>query len=72
MKTMIVSGILLIIVGIVGLSYDRITYTTKETIAEIGPLEATAEREKSIALPPVLGGLMLLAGIGLVAAGYRR
>jgi hypothetical protein len=71
MKLLMVAGIILIVVGIVSLSYNRITYTTKDTIAEIGPLQATAEREKSIALPPVLGGLMLVAGIGLVALGAK-
>jgi hypothetical protein len=72
MKLLMVAGIILIVVGIVSLSYNRITYTTKDTIAEIGPLQATAEREKSIALPPVLGGLMLVAGIGLVALGAKK
>ena len=57
-------GIVLILLGIVALSYNRITYTTKEKIAEIGPLQATAEKEKSIPLPPMLGGLALVAGVG--------
>ena len=60
------------ILGIVALSYNRITYTTEEKIAEIGPFKATAEKEKSIPLPPVLGGLALIAGVGLVAIGYKK
>jgi len=58
--------------GIVALSYERITYTTKEKVIDIGPIHATAEREKSIPLPPLLGGLALVAGIGLVAIGYKK
>ena len=72
MKPLMIVGILLVLLGIVALSYQRITYTTEEKIAEIGPLKATAEREKSIPLPPVLGGLALVAGAVMVAAGYRR
>jgi hypothetical protein len=72
MKPLMIVGILLVILGIVALSYQRITYTTEEKIAEIGPLKATAEREKSIPLPPVLGGLALVAGAVMVAAAYRR
>jgi uncharacterized membrane protein len=72
MKPLMIVGILLVILGIVALSYQRITYTTEEKIAEIGPLKATAEREKSIPLPPVLGGLALVAGAVMIAAGYRR
>lgn len=72
MKPMIIAGVLLIVLGIVALSYKRITYTTEEKIAEIGPLSATAQREKSLPLPPLLGGLALVAGVGMVAAGYRK
>jgi len=72
MKPMIIVGIALILLGILALSYNRISYTTKEKIIDIGPLEATAEKEKSIPLPPLLGGLVLVAGVGLVAAGYRK
>ena len=72
MKPTIVAGIALILLCIVGLSYNRITYTTKEKIVDIGPIQATAEREKSIPVPPLLGGLVLVAGIGLVAVGYKK
>ncbi len=72
MKPLVIVGILLILLGIVALSYQRITYTSEEKIAEIGPLKATAEREKSIPLPPVLGGLALLVGAGMVVVGYRK
>jgi hypothetical protein len=66
------TGIGLILLGIVALSYNRITYTTKEKIIDIGPIEATAEKEKTIPLPPLLGGLSLIAGVGLIAIGYKR
>jgi hypothetical protein len=71
MKPLMVTGIVLILLGIFALSYDRISYTTKEKIVDIGPLEATAEKEKSIPLPPILGGLALVAGVGMVAVGYK-
>ena len=72
MKPVLLIGIALILLGIVALSYERITYTTKEKVIDIGPMHATAEREKSIPLPPLLGGLALVAGIGLVAVGYKK
>jgi hypothetical protein len=72
MKPILFTGIGLILLGIVALSYNRITYTTKEKIIDIGPIEATAEKEKTIPLPPLLGGLSLIAGIGLIAIGYKR
>jgi hypothetical protein len=72
MKPALLIGIALILLGIIAVSYERITYTTREKIIDIGPIEATAEKEKSIPLPPLLGGLALVAGIGLVAVGYRK
>jgi hypothetical protein len=72
MKPVLLAGIGLILVGIVALSYDRITYTTKEKIVDIGPIEATADKEKTIPLPPLLGGLALIAGVGLIAVGYKK
>jgi len=72
MKPIMLTGIALILLGIVGLSYNQITYTSKEKILEIGPIQATAEKEKSLPLPPLLGGLVLVAGIGLVAVGYKK
>ena len=72
MKPLIIAGVLLVVLGIVALSYNRITYTTEEKIAEIGPLTATAQRQKSIPLPPLLGGLALIAGVGMIAVGYRK
>ena len=72
MKPAVIVGILLVLLAIVGLSYNRITYTSREKIAQIGPFQATAEKEKSIPLSPVLGGVALVAGVGLIAVGYKK
>jgi len=71
MKPATVIGIVLIILGIVALAYRGITYTQREKIVDIGPLQATADREKTIPLPPILGGLSLVGGIVLVIVGSK-
>jgi uncharacterized membrane protein YidH (DUF202 family) len=65
-------GIILIVIGVIALAYGGISYTRQETIIDIGPIEATAERRETIPLPPVLGALALVGGIVLVVAGSRR
>ena len=65
-------GIILIVIGIVALAYGGITYTKREKVLDIGPVEATAERQETIPLPPVLGGLSLAAGVVLLIVGSRR
>jgi len=71
MKAATIIGIALIILGIVALAYRGITYTQREKIVDIGPLQATADREKTIPLPPILGGLSLVGGIVLVTVGSK-
>jgi len=65
-------GIALIVLGLISLAYQGITYTTHEKVLDIGPIKATAEKKRTIPLPPVLGGLALAAGIVLVIAGSRK
>lgn len=65
-------SIVLIAIGVVSLAYQGITYTTREKIVEVGPIKATAEREKTIPLPPILGGLALAGGIVLLVVAARR
>lgn len=72
MRTTAVIGIILIALGILALAYQGITYTKEEKILEVGPVEATAETEETIPLPPILGGLSLAGGVALLIHGTRR
>lgn len=72
MKPAGIVGILLIVIGIVALAYGGFTYTKHEKIIDAGPLKISADREKTIPLPPVLGGICLVGGIILVLAGNRK
>ena len=72
MKPAGIVGIILIIVGIVSLVYGGFTYTKREKVLDIGPIQATAEKEKTIPLPPILGGICLVGGIVLVIVGNRK
>jgi uncharacterized membrane protein len=65
-------GTALIVLGIVALAYQGITYTSREKIIDIGPIHATADTEKTIALSPLLGGLALVGGIVLVVVGAKK
>ena len=67
-----IAGIVLIVLGVVALAYGGISYTTREKVLDVGPIEATAERQKTIPLPPLLGGLALAGGVVLLIAGSRR
>jgi uncharacterized membrane protein len=72
MKPITIIGVILIVLGVVALAYQGITYTTNEKVVDLGPLKVEAKRERTIPLPPVLGGLALVGGIVLVIVGARR
>jgi hypothetical protein len=65
-------GIVLIVIGLISLALGGINYTTKEKVVDIGPIEATAERHKTIPLPPLLGGLALAGGVALLIVGSKK
>jgi uncharacterized membrane protein len=72
MRAITMVGIVLIVIGVVVLVYQGITYTTREKVLEVGPVEVRKDTQKTIPLPPVIGGVALAGGIILVLVGARR
>ena len=65
-------GIALIVLGVIALAYQGITYTTREKVLEVGPITATKETKKTVPLSPLLGGAALAGGIVLLLVASRR
>ena len=72
MKTYTLIGIVLIAIGIVAFAYQGITYTTREKVVEIGPVEVTAEKTKTLPLPPIVGAVALVGGIVLLIIDRKK
>jgi uncharacterized membrane protein YidH (DUF202 family) len=72
MRPVTVVGILLIVLGVVGLALGGFSFTRKEKVVDVGPIEATADKKESLPIPPLLGALAIVGGVVLVAAGARR
>jgi len=72
MRIQSIIGVVLIALSLVSLLYGGITYTRREKVLDLGPIEATAERRERIPLPPVLGAVGLIGGIVLLVAAARR
>jgi uncharacterized membrane protein len=72
MKSTTVIGVVLIVLGILALMYQGITYTTRKKVVDIGPIQATTKTDKTIPLPPLVGGLALVGGIVLIVAGNKE
>jgi hypothetical protein len=67
-----VVGIVLIVLGLIGLAWGGISWTTKEKVVDLGPVEVTRTEHERIPFPPVAGGVALVAGVLLMIAGGRR
>ncbi len=72
MKPVTIVGVALIILGVLALAYQGITYTTREKVIDLGPLQASVDKEKSIPLPPIVGALALVGGVVLIIVGARK
>jgi hypothetical protein len=72
MKPIAIVGVLLIVFGLAALAYQGITYTSRETVLDIGPVHATADRQKTLPLPPIVGGVAVAGGVVLLVAGVRN
>jgi hypothetical protein len=64
-------GIVLIVLGILGLAYQGIAYTTHKKVLDIGPIQATKEEHNTIPIPPILGVLVLIGGVAILASDRR-
>jgi hypothetical protein len=65
-------GFVLIVLGLVGLAWGGISYTTRETVVDIGPIHATRDKTHNIPLPPIAGAIALIGGIVLLVAGGKE
>ena len=72
MRPQIIIAIILIALGIAAFAYQGITYTTREKVVDLGPIQVTAEKTKSLPLPPIVGGIALVGGIVLLVAGGKK
>ena len=65
-------GIVLVILGVLGLAYGGVTWTTNEKVVDLGPLQVTHDKTRSLPLSPIAGGVCLIAGVVLLVAGGRE
>jgi hypothetical protein len=72
MKPISLAGIVLLVLGVLALAYQGINYTHRERVLDVGPIHATADTQKHIPLPPIVGGLALLGGVFLILAGAKE
>ena len=72
MRGTMLLGILLLLAGLAGLAWPVISYTERDKVVDIGPVEVTTEKERRVPIPPIAGGLAAAAGVVLMVTGARK
>lgn len=72
MKVNAIVGGALIVLGIAALLYQQVNYTSRDTVLDIGPVHATAEREHTLPLSPLVGIAAVVGGVVVMVLGARR
>lgn len=72
MKPYTLIGIILIVVAVAAFGYQGISYTTREKVVDLGPLQMTAEKTRTLPLSPIVGGIALIGGIVLLGLGQKK
>ena len=72
MKPYTIIGIILIIIAVAAFGYQGISYTTRENVVDLGPLQMTAEKTNTLPLSPIVGGIALIGGIALLVVGQKK
>jgi hypothetical protein len=71
MKPMAIFGAVLVVVGVVALLYQGVSYTSHDTVIDIGPIHATADRQRTFPLPPIVGLAAVAGGVVLLITGGK-
>jgi hypothetical protein len=72
MKPTMTLGIVLIVLGLAGLIFPVIKYTTREKVVDLPGVQITADKQNTLVIPAIAGGLALAGGIAVVVAGSRK
>jgi uncharacterized membrane protein YidH (DUF202 family) len=72
MKPVTVVGLVLVVVGVAMLLMGGFSYKKDEQILDAGPLQASVERTKHVSVPPIVVGVVLVAGVALMFVGARQ
>jgi hypothetical protein len=72
MKTTTLLAVILIVIGIIAFGYEGISYTTREKVIDLGPVEMTTEKTRTLPLPPIVGAIALVGGIALLVMARKK
>jgi len=70
-KGLVILGVVLLLLGLAALLHPNITYSKRDEVMKVGPIQATVEKQETVQVPVGVAALLLIAGIGLVVIGAQ-
>lgn len=71
MKPALIVGILLIVGGIASLITGGFSFSHQKKDVDAGPIQISHESTQHVPIAPVISGIAIIAGLGLVAVGAK-
>lgn len=71
MKIKMLIGVIMVVLGIISLAYEGITWTREEQILDLGPIQATAEKRETLPIPRIAGIILLVGGVVTIALARK-
>lgn len=65
-------GVVLIVLGALGLFWQKISVTKNETVVDVGVAKLEVQSKEEVPIPAILGGVGVAAGLALVIVSSRR
>ena len=66
------AGLILVILGILALVYQGITYTHDKQVLKVGPISAHEQETQTVPIPPILGVVAILGGGAMFIYGSKN
>ena len=71
MSAMRLIGVVLVAVGLLMLAYRGFSYTSREKVVDLGPVEVTRDKSHYFPTPPIVGGAAVAIGVVLLIGAAR-
>lgn len=66
------AGIVLIVIGIVMMVITGFNYVTRENVVDLGPVQINSKENHPVQWSPIVGGVLLVAGVVVLVSGKKN
>lgn len=65
-------GIVLVAIGLLMMVVTGFNYVTRERVVDVGPVHISANQDNPVQWSPIVGAIILVAGIAIIVTNKNR